>query len=245
VIPTLGLASCNAGVAFCKPAVRARGRERRLFGDVFNVFDMRKYRRIVISDKTHHPVDEALELLLRDGDRFWLRCEQAGVSTQTLPDESSWDADIRAGEFAARDAIDLTERDASIWVRDVHLMHVARALRRAGFRGRIGVYLDAPLDALETSPLAAELIAALLAFDRVGFRHATASTSFFVAARRFGVAIATDGAIASRYRITETEVAARAIDVARRCLKGPGKHHTDVRSLPYARAVRADRRLRH
>ena len=59
-----------------------------------------------------------------------------------------------------------------IWVHDYHLMLVGAALRHLGHQGPLGFFLHVPFpprDVWETLPWHAEVIDALLAFDRIGF----------------------------------------------------------------------------
>ena len=82
--------------------------------------------------------------------------------------------------------IELGGHDAEIWVQDFHLMLVARELRRAGHRGRLGFYLHVPfpaLDVIETMPWATEIVAALLDYDRIGLQTQRWADNFIATAR--------------------------------------------------------------
>ena len=86
-------------------------------------------------------------------------------------DNTEWDAYVTANELFARNALELVRPDGMVWVHDYHLLLVARALRRLGHRGRIGMFLHVPVpprELLETIPWRAELLEAMLDFDLIG-----------------------------------------------------------------------------
>ena len=65
-------------------------------------------------------------------------------------------------------------------------MLVARELRRAGYRGRLGFYLHVPfpaIDIFETMPWAAEVMSALLDYDRIGLQTQRYAENFVATAR--------------------------------------------------------------
>jgi len=87
--------------------------------------------------------------------------------------DDEWRCYVDANRAYARILIELGDGGAEMWIQDFHLMLVARELRRAGHRGKVGFYLHVPfppLDVLETMPWASELCAALLDYDRIGLQ---------------------------------------------------------------------------
>ncbi|HTJ42956.1 MAG TPA: trehalose-phosphatase [Kofleriaceae bacterium] len=86
--------------------------------------------------------------------------------------DEDWQAYIDANERYAAFAAELAAPDGAIWVHDFHLLLAARALRRHGHRGAIGLFLHVPFpsrDLFETLPWYRELLDGMLAFDLVGF----------------------------------------------------------------------------
>lgn len=74
--------------------------------------------------------------------------------------------------FAARLA-PLLEPDDTVWVHDYHLIPMGEALRRAGFKGRLGFFLHTPLpthEILVALPNHADLMRAMTAYDVVGLQ---------------------------------------------------------------------------
>jgi trehalose 6-phosphate synthase len=85
---------------------------------------------------------------------------------------AEWDAYREANDAYAELALEIAERDATVWVHDYHLLLVGEALRRRGHRGPIGHFLHVPFppsDVFGTMPWGAELLAAMLRFDLIGF----------------------------------------------------------------------------
>jgi trehalose 6-phosphate synthase len=71
--------------------------------------------------------------------------------------------------------------DDTIWVHDYHLIPLARQLRRAGSRHRIGFFLHIPFpppDLLSASPNHVWLIDVLLDYDLVGFQSSSDAGNF-------------------------------------------------------------------
>jgi trehalose 6-phosphate synthase len=94
-------------------------------------------------------------------------------------------------------------RSTDVWVQDFHLMLVARELRKLGHLGRIGFYLHVPfpsLDVLETMPWAAEAIAGLLEYDRIGLQCQRWADNFAAAARTL-LGSAVEGRVKDRVRV--------------------------------------------
>ncbi|QGZ34630.1 alpha,alpha-trehalose-phosphate synthase (UDP-forming) [Stappia indica] len=79
----------------------------------------------------------------------------------------------RVNETFARQLAPFLKDDDLIWVHDYHLIPLARCLRKAGCRQRIGFFLHIPFpppDILVASPNHAELVEALLDYDVIGFQ---------------------------------------------------------------------------
>src|SRR5262245_11604016 len=100
--------------------------------------------------------------------------------------DDEWACYNEANRAYARMVMELSRGSAEIWVQDFHLMLVARELRHAGHRGRLGFYLHVPfpaLDVIETLPWAKELVAGLLDYDRIGFQTQRWADNFIASAR--------------------------------------------------------------
>jgi trehalose 6-phosphate synthase len=109
-----------------------------------------------------------------------------GFSTSVRYVDAEWETYQQANRAYARTLMQLGAANAEIWVQDFHLMLVARELRRSGYRGRIGFYLHVPfpaIDIFETMPWAAEVLSALLDYDRVGLQTQRYADNFFTTAR--------------------------------------------------------------
>jgi alpha,alpha-trehalose-phosphate synthase [UDP-forming]/trehalose-phosphatase len=100
--------------------------------------------------------------------------------------DDEWACYQDANRAYAKMLMELSKGSAEIWVQDFHLMLVARELRSAGHRGRLGFYLHVPfppLDVFETLPWATQLAAGLLDYDRIGFQTQRWADNFIAAAR--------------------------------------------------------------
>jgi alpha,alpha-trehalose-phosphate synthase [UDP-forming] len=100
--------------------------------------------------------------------------------------DAEWACYVEANQAYAKTLLDLGKNGAEIWVQDFHLMLVARELRRAGYRGRLGFYLHVPfpaIDIFETMPWAAEVMGALLEYDRIGVQTQRHADNFIATAR--------------------------------------------------------------
>ncbi len=79
----------------------------------------------------------------------------------------------RVNELFAQALAKLVQPDDLIWAHDYHLLCLAEALRTAGLRNRIGLFLHTPFPApavFMTNPAHAELIRAMCHFDLLGFQ---------------------------------------------------------------------------
>jgi alpha,alpha-trehalose-phosphate synthase [UDP-forming]/trehalose-phosphatase len=101
--------------------------------------------------------------------------------------DDEWACYQDANRAYAKALMELSKGSSSeIWVQDFHLMLVARELRTAGHRGRLGFYLHVPfppLDVIETLPWASQIVSALLDYDRVGFQTQRWADNFIASAR--------------------------------------------------------------
>ncbi len=100
--------------------------------------------------------------------------------------DDEWACYVDANRAYARMLMELSKGSAEIWVQDFHLMLVARELRTAGHRGRLGFYLHVPfppLDVIETLPWATQLVAGMLDYDRIGLQTQRWADNFIASAR--------------------------------------------------------------
>jgi trehalose 6-phosphate synthase len=87
----------------------------------------------------------------------------------------------RVNEHFARALARLVRPDDMIWAHDYHLLCLAEALREAGLRNRMGLFLHTPFPApavFMTNPAHAELIRAMCQFDLLGFQTEDDRTAF-------------------------------------------------------------------
>jgi trehalose 6-phosphate synthase len=85
--------------------------------------------------------------------------------------DEEWRAYVDANRAYAQAAVSLVDPEATIWAQDYHLLLLAQELRRAGHRGRIGLFLHVPFpprDVLETCPWVRQILTALLDYDMIG-----------------------------------------------------------------------------
>ncbi len=85
--------------------------------------------------------------------------------------DEEWRAYVEANRAYANLVASLVSADATIWAQDYHLLLLAQELRRAGHRGRVGLFLHVPFpprDVLETLPWARPLLGAMLDYDLIG-----------------------------------------------------------------------------
>ena len=166
--------------------------------------------------------DPGLRLRIEDAEAYtraqfdyppaWRRRFYAGFCNQSLwpllhgfPErvrylDDEWRCYVDANRAYAQLVHEAGGGDADVWVQDFHLMLVARELRRVGHRGRVGFYLHVPfppLDVFETMPWAAEVLAALLEFDRIGLQSNRWYDNFLACARGL---LGTDGEARAKER---------------------------------------------
>ena len=95
--------------------------------------------------------------------------------------DADWEAYVEVNDHYARCACELAVPDATIWVHDYHLLLMAQALARHGFRGPKGLFLHVPFpppDLLDTLPWSDQLLGAMREFDLVGFHTETWADNF-------------------------------------------------------------------
>ncbi len=87
----------------------------------------------------------------------------------------------RVNQLFAEALAKLVQPNDLIWAHDYHLLCLAEALRAAGLRNRIGLFLHTPFPApavFMTNPAHAELIRAMCHFDLLGFQTETDRLAF-------------------------------------------------------------------
>jgi trehalose 6-phosphate synthase len=87
----------------------------------------------------------------------------------------------RVNALFAQALAKLVRPDDMIWAHDYHLLGLAEALRQAGLRNRIGLFLHTPFPppaVFMTMPAHAELIRAMCQFDLLGFQTEDDRTAF-------------------------------------------------------------------
>jgi alpha,alpha-trehalose-phosphate synthase [UDP-forming]/trehalose-phosphatase len=92
-----------------------------------------------------------------------------------------WHSYERANEAFASVAMKLVGPDATVWAHDYHLLLVGKYIRRGGHRGPIGLFQHIPFpgpDIFFLLPWAAEILAAMLELDLVGFHTAGSVENF-------------------------------------------------------------------
>jgi alpha,alpha-trehalose-phosphate synthase [UDP-forming]/trehalose-phosphatase len=168
--------------------------------------------------------DPGLRLRIEDGEAFtraqfdypptWRQRFYAGFCNQSLwpllhafPGrvryvDDEWICYVEANQAYAQLLLEAGGANAEVWIQDFHLMLTARDLRRLGHRGRLGFYLHVPwppLDVFETMPWAAEMMAALLEFDRIGLQAHRWAENFYATARGL---LGPDGERRARERVS-------------------------------------------
>jgi trehalose 6-phosphate synthase len=104
----------------------------------------------------------------------------------------------------------LVRPDDLIWAHDYHLLCLAEALREAGLRNRMGLFLHTPFPApavFMTNPAHAELIRAMSQFDLLGFQTEDDCAAFTdYAVRQAGGSVLEAGHVAVFGRVVKTGV---------------------------------------
>lgn len=100
--------------------------------------------------------------------------------------DRDWAAYCEANDEFARHANELVTAGGVVWFHDYHLLLAGQAIRRLGFRGRVGMFLHIPFpspDLFETLPWGGEIVTAMCEFDLVGFHTRQWAENFRACAR--------------------------------------------------------------
>lgn len=124
---------------------------------------------------------------------------------------------LRISRFLARALQPYLQENDLIWAHDYHLIPLARHLRRAGCRQRMGFFLHIPFAAPEimaAAPNHAAIVAALLDYDAIGFQTGTDLSNFLRYVEQNGLgALGPDGAIVVGGRVVKAGCFPISIDV--------------------------------
>ena len=155
-----------------------------------------------------------------------------GFSNRMRYQDGDWEAYVRANDRYARHVLEVAQRGATIWVHDYHLLLAARALRRLGHQGRIGLFLHTPFptpDMFETMPWGYEVLDAMLDFDLIGFQTARYAAHFLASAQANRAEITEDSIVLSRGRMAEVGVFPATIDTEQ--FRAKQEELPEIRSL--------------
>ena len=112
----------------------------------------------------------------------------------------------------------LLQPDDLIWIHDYHMIPMAQDLRALGVTNRIGFFLHTPFvpsAVFQALPRSAELLAALCAYDVVGFHTASYRAAFLdCVATGLGIRAHQDGGFTFRGRTVQAIVDPIGIDAA-------------------------------
>jgi trehalose 6-phosphate synthase len=125
-------------------------------------------------------------------------------------DWAEFDGYRRVNALFAQALARLVRPDDLVWAHDYHLLGLAEALRDAGLRNRIGLFLHTPFPApavFMTNPAHAELVRAMCSFDVLGFQTEDDRTAFgdYVLRQAGGTALG-DGRFTAFERTVKTGV---------------------------------------
>lgn len=184
----------------------------------------------VVIDATEEPARARFDLPKTVREQFYAGfCNRVlwplmhGFPNRVRYTDGDYEAYVRANERYARHALELAQRDATIWVHDYHLLLAARALRALGHEGRIGLFLHTPFPSREvwqTTPWGEEIVDAMLDFDLIGFQTQQHAAAFLGCAH---------GAKSERKRIVEVGVFPATIDPRR--FREPHEESREVAGL--------------
>jgi len=132
----------------------------------------------------------------------------------------------------------LLQPDDLIWIHDYHMIPMAQELRALGVTNRIGFFLHTPFvpyAVFQALPRSSELLAALCAYDVVGF-HTASYRAAFLDCVETGLSIKThqDGGFTFRGRTVQAIVDPIGIDAA-----GFARQAAAAVNTPDARALRS------
>jgi trehalose 6-phosphate synthase len=143
---------------------------------------------MLVLDETSQPVRACFDLSHRWREKFYTGfCNRAlwplfhGFPSRVRFADEDWDAYVEANDTYARFAHELVDARGTVWAHDYHLLLLARAMRRRGFTGRIGLFLHIPFppqELFDTLPWRDELLDAIREFDLVGFHTAQWADNF-------------------------------------------------------------------
>jgi trehalose 6-phosphate synthase len=117
--------------------------------------------------------------------------------------DKHWDSYRYVNDAFAAAATELIAPEKPVWIHDYHLLLAARALRKLGHSGPIGLFLHIPFpapDLFELLPWADQLLDAMLDLDLIGFHTARDVTNFFHTVAALSPAVVEDEAIVHRGR---------------------------------------------
>jgi trehalose 6-phosphate synthase len=158
-----------------------------------------------------------LDLSRRDYDAFY-RGFANGTLWPTLHyqvghaqfDWAEFDGYRRVNALFAQALARLVRPDDMIWAHDYHLLCLAEALREAGLRNRMGLFLHTPFPApavFMTNPAHEALIRAMCSFDLLGFQTEDDRTAFAdYVVRQAGGSTSDEGVIVAFGRTVKTGV---------------------------------------
>lgn len=170
--------------------------------------------------------DATVKLAWVDYKESWYRHYYSGFCNGTLwplfhsfpsrvsMSDDGWSSFKEVHEAFADVAAQLTNRNATIWSHDYHLLLFARAMRQRGHTGPIGHFLHIPfpsLDMFQMLPWAEEVMDALLDFDLLGFHTPQHVANFLACATAVLGAKVSDDVVKHRGR--DTHVAAMPIGI--------------------------------
>ena len=117
--------------------------------------------------------------------------------------DKHWDYYRCVNDAFAAAATELIAPDKPVWIHDYHLLLAARALRKLGHNGPLGLFLHTPFpgpDLFELLPWADQLLDAMLDLDLLGFHTARDVANFRHTVTALSPALFEDGAIVHRGR---------------------------------------------
>lgn len=109
------------------------------------------------------------------------------MEANSVPDPSWWEAYFDVNRKFASAVLRVAERDDVVWVHDYHLMLCGAALRKKGFKSRIGYFHHIPFpsaDVFQKLPSCEQILKALLQYDVVGFQSDRDKSNFLSCVRR-------------------------------------------------------------
>src|SRR5437870_6071047 len=110
-----------------------------------------------------------------------------GFPSQCRFESTYWHGYREGNEKFAGAVEDVWRKGDFVWVQDYHLMLVANALRRRGFRNRIAYFHHIPFptpDVFEALPWRAEILFGLMHYDVIGFQTSHDVENFEACMRR-------------------------------------------------------------